>query len=103
MNPLAIVALTPNGLALGRRLAEALGHGEVVSCAGNVRERLGDLFAARRPLVCVLALGIVVRVLGPLALDKEQDPPVVVVDGRYREPVQPDEVAALVEELRAQG
>jgi NADH-quinone oxidoreductase subunit E len=29
--------------------------------------------------------------------------PVVVVDSRYREPVSPDEVAAIVEELRAQA
>ncbi len=29
--------------------------------------------------------------------------PVVVVDGRYREPVQPDDVPALVEEIRAQS
>ena len=29
--------------------------------------------------------------------------PVVVVDGRYREPVQPDDVPALVEELRAEA
>ena len=29
--------------------------------------------------------------------------PVVVVDGRYREPVQPEDVPALVEEVRAQG
>jgi NADH-quinone oxidoreductase subunit E len=28
--------------------------------------------------------------------------PVVVVDGRYREPVQPDDVPALLEEIRAQ-
>jgi NADH-quinone oxidoreductase subunit E len=29
--------------------------------------------------------------------------PVVVVDGRYREPVQPDDVPALVEEVRAES
>jgi NADH-quinone oxidoreductase E subunit len=29
--------------------------------------------------------------------------PVVVVDGRYREPVRPEDVAALVEELRAEA
>jgi NADH-quinone oxidoreductase subunit E len=29
--------------------------------------------------------------------------PVVVVDGRYREPVSPDEVSAVVEEIRAQA
>src|SRR5262249_7464982 len=38
------------------------------------------LFAGGRPLVCVMALGIVVRILGPLARDKYNDPPVIVVD-----------------------
>jgi cobalamin biosynthesis protein CbiG len=44
-----------------------------------------ELFRARRPLVCIMALGIVVRLVGPLAEDKECDPPVVVVDeaGRF--------------------
>jgi cobalt-precorrin 5A hydrolase len=43
------------------------------------------MFQAGRPLVCIMALGIVVRILGPLAKDKKTEPPVVVVDeaGRF--------------------
>jgi cobalamin biosynthesis protein CbiG len=77
---LVIVTLTPRGAALARRLVGALGQGEVVEAPGSVRQTLHQLFQAGRPLVCVLALGIVVRVLGPLAQSKRTDPPVVVVD-----------------------
>ena len=80
MNQLAIVTLTPNGAALGRRLADRLGRGEVVRVDEGARERLAALYQARRPLICVMALGIVVRILGPLALAKEEESPVVVVD-----------------------
>jgi len=75
----AIVCLTQRGVELGDRLARALG-GEVVAAQHNARQTMQDLFQAGRPLVCVMALGIVVRILGPLACDKETDPPVVVVD-----------------------
>jgi cobalt-precorrin 5A hydrolase len=82
---LAIVALTPRGQDLGRRLVEALGHGEVLLARPPLAPQLGELFEAGRPLVCVMALGIVVRTLGPLARDKHAEPPVVVVDeaGRF--------------------
>jgi cobalt-precorrin 5A hydrolase len=85
MPELAVVALTPWGTALAQRLVAALGRGEVVPVAGSVRETLHDLFTAGRPLVCIMALGIVVRILGPLVRGKEDDPPVVVVDdaGRF--------------------
>jgi cobalt-precorrin 5A hydrolase len=80
-----VVALTPNGLALAGRLTRALGRGEIVSLECPARSTLEELFRARRPLVCVMALGIVVRILGPLASDKFCDTPVVVVDetGRF--------------------
>src|SRR5439155_21235219 len=75
----------PNGRELGRRLVKELGHGEVVSAVESARPTLQTLFEAGRPLVCIMALGIVVRILGPLARSKETDPPVVVVDeaGRF--------------------
>jgi cobalt-precorrin 5A hydrolase len=79
VNEPAIVCLTPSGEALGRRLAAALG-GEVILAEDGTRQTLEKLFQARRPLVCVMALGIVVRILGALARDKINDPPVVVVD-----------------------
>jgi len=80
MSNLAIVALTPNGLALGRRMATAIGYGEVIGIGESARPKLQELFQAGRPLVCVMALGIVVRILGPCAKDKKTDPAVVVVD-----------------------
>lgn len=85
MKQLAIVALTPNGLQLAQRLAAALGRGEVRAVQGAARTALEELFRAGRPLVCVMALGIVVRLLGPLASNKRSDPPVVVMDeaGRF--------------------
>ncbi len=85
MKDLAIVALTPNGLALGQRLAAALGRGEVVSAQRSASVILTDLFSTGRPLVCIMALGIVVRILGPLTRDKTREPAVVVLDeaGRF--------------------
>src|SRR5262245_26510763 len=82
---LAVVTLTPRGCELGQRLVARLGAGEVVSVRDNCRETLAGLFQAGRPLICVMALGIVVRVLGSIAKAKETEPPVVVVDeaGRF--------------------
>jgi len=80
VNELAIVALSPLGVALGHRLARELGRGEVVSIAGSARQTLQDVFCTGRPLVCIMALGIVVRILGPVIRNKGLDPPVVVVD-----------------------
>lgn len=85
MNDLAIVTLTPRGQQLGQRIVQALGCGAIVPAEDAVRSRLTELFRAGRPLVCVMALGIVVRILGPLTASKQTDPPVVVVDeaGRF--------------------
>src|SRR5262249_19073683 len=71
------------------RLAQGLGRGEAVLAQGALRETLADAFTAGRPLVCVMALGIVVRLLGPLLGDKKSDPAVLVVDegGRFVIPV----------------
>jgi cobalt-precorrin 5A hydrolase len=80
MNELAIIALTPRGLELGRRVAQGLGHGEVRATGGATRKVLQELFQAGRPLVCIMAIGIVVRILGPLLRDKATEPAVVVVD-----------------------
>jgi cobalt-precorrin 5A hydrolase len=85
MSEPAIVALTPGGLNLARRLAQALGRGQPLFIQDSARSTLENLFRGGRPLVCIMALGIVVRILGPLAQNKDTDPPVVVVDeaGRF--------------------
>lgn len=84
MKELAIVTLTPRGLELGNRLAKALGRGEVLSSQGSTPQLLEELFCAGRPLACIMAIGIVVRLLGPLMKDKATEPPVVVIDEASR-------------------
>lgn len=80
MSELAVVALTPRGLELGRRLVQALGHGQALQVSGEARQTIQQFFQAGRPLVCIMALGIVVRILGPIARHKETEPAVVLVD-----------------------
>ncbi|MEM9811254.1 MAG: precorrin-3B C(17)-methyltransferase, partial [Pseudomonadota bacterium] len=72
------VALTPEGEGLGRRLAGALGaelhvrapRGAVDAEVRQVAPHLRMLFAARRPILCIGAAGIVIRALAPLLSDK---------------------------------
>jgi cobalt-precorrin 5A hydrolase len=84
-----VVALTPRGRELGRRIVRALGRGEVIFPEGAARSTLEEAFRAGRPLLCVMALGIVVRTLGPLTHDKHREPPVLALDeaGRFVIPV----------------
>jgi len=89
---LAIVAITPGGADLARDLAESLPHAEVFLperfrrddarryFAAPVAEVLPGLFAEADALVCIMATGIVVRVLAPHLRDKTVDPAVVVLD-----------------------
>jgi len=72
--------MTPRGLDLRKRIVGALGRGAVVPTDGAVRDKLTELFRKGQPLVCIMALGIVVRILGPMTRDKTIEPAVVVVD-----------------------
>src|SRR4051812_44320267 len=105
----AVLVLTPDGLVLARRLRDArpeettiYGPSCVVGTCGVVGEGLPRIFATDEPgtfgwvgplrralptiwdrheaIVAVMALGIVVRLAGPLLSDKRSDPAVVVVD-----------------------
>jgi cobalt-precorrin 5A hydrolase len=110
---LAILVLTRSGLELARRLRGA--HPEATAifgpaCVVGRCDRRNDLeatFATEEPgvfgwsgplrtvfprvwneydaIVAIMALGIVVRLAGPLASDKRRDPAIVVVDdaGRF--------------------
>jgi cobalt-precorrin 5A hydrolase len=57
----------------------------VIAAQGAARETLQQLFEAGRPIIAIMALGIIVRILGPLTRDKRTEPGVVVVDeaGRF--------------------
>jgi len=96
MKTIAVIALTAAGAATGRRLVAGLAGAALVApeehCRGAetpltapLAEELPRLFAASRALVCIMASGIVVRLLAPHLKGKELDPAVVVVDeaGRF--------------------
>ena len=89
---LAIVAITDAGARLVRRIAARVGD-----CAFYLPERLREtdgghyfetplgevlpeLFARHRELVCLLPMGVVVRLLAPHLRGKALDPAVVVMD-----------------------
>jgi len=94
---LAIVALTGRGVVLARDLGRALPGSEVhvperfsrpsdrFVFTVPLAELVDDLFPRVDGLVCIMATGIVVRVLAPLLRGKEVDPAVVVLDelGNY--------------------
>jgi len=89
---LAIVALTGRGVLLARDLGRSLPGAEVHVperfCRPSDRfvfntpvgELLADLFSTKDGLICIMATGIVVRVLAPCLRGKEVDPAVLVLD-----------------------
>jgi cobalt-precorrin 5A hydrolase len=89
---IAVWALTPGGAALAARLAAALPGVEVLLPAplaplapaavpfASLKTALAERFRAYRGHVCVMATGIVVRLLAGLLVHKAEDPAVVVVD-----------------------
>lgn len=89
--PIRVVALTPQGAALARRLcrdlagahcwlpsSQAVGGGENIFPA--LSQVFQEAFARGENLVCIMAAGIVVRSLAPYLKGKALDPAVVVVD-----------------------
>jgi cobalt-precorrin 5A hydrolase len=89
----AVLTLTREGKALGKRIAEALGEAEVDLYAsprhsgggiqeirGSLKDFVGALFKEYDALVFVMATGIVVRSLAGHIRDKRADPAVVVLD-----------------------
>lgn len=83
----AILFLTPSAEPAARRLAELLGgdlHGRGAAAPvdaeiGEVAPHLRALFLSGRPLVGVMAAGILVRALASVLLAKRDEPPVVAV------------------------
>jgi len=96
---LALIAITRNGALLGRKLREGLSGAELyvsrryASQAGPLRElfdpaELKSLIASLwhdvDGLICIMASGIVVRLIAPQLTSKESDPAVVVMDEAAR-------------------
>lgn len=85
----AIIALSAKGAALGRRIQQILGVGEVLGLAARVSDAdrvfasatdaIAENFRAGRPVIGICASGILIRALGPLLGDKQSDPPVLAI------------------------
>ncbi len=96
---IAIIAITGNGARLGERLAKELPDAELFfppKCSDNgespatvyteeLRSLIGRLWHERDGLICIMATGIVVRMIAPLLQGKDRDPAIVVMDdaGRF--------------------
>ena len=85
----ALVALTPGGLALARRIRAALPAAEVCGLKDrttgadrefeSVTAELQALFRAGRPIIGLCAAGILIRALASLLDDKRHEPPVLAL------------------------
>lgn len=89
----AIIAITRNGARLACRLAAGLPdsrlfvlrkfHGAAGKTAisfDDLRGLITELWKQRNNLVCIMAAGIVVRMIAPLLETKDRDPAVVTLD-----------------------
>jgi cobalt-precorrin 5A hydrolase len=89
-----IVALTPAGAALGRRLLTRLPEAVLwlpaklqaeypeAKAFESLKTVFAEAFQAKAPLVVIMATGIAVRHAAPLLQGKDSDPAVVVLDER---------------------
>ncbi|TLN26039.1 cobalamin biosynthesis protein CbiG [bacterium] len=95
----AVVAVTRQGAQLAEKAAEVLGAGgkEVtlyvpgkftllkvperrIPYRKPLKELMGEIFPQYDAIICIMALGIVVRLIGPHLKDKRTDPAVLVLD-----------------------
>jgi cobalt-precorrin 5A hydrolase len=100
MNKLAIIAITRGGSDLARNIWESYPEGadlylpkkflrpgekDVRALSDDLAKDIKKIFAKYKAIACIMAAGIVVRMVAPLVLDKLKDPAVVVMDeeGRF--------------------
>lgn len=94
-SPVGIVAVTRNGVRVAMRIQGKLPgsivyvparHGFALAMGAVRFHRIGSLlpeiWLRHRALVCIMATGIVVRLIAPLLRHKASDPAVVVLDER---------------------
>ncbi len=92
---IAIVAITKNGVEIGRRIKGAFQDWElhvpekfktrepgIDWFSESSAEKIGELFRSSEALVCLFSLGAVIRLVSPYLKDKKTDPAVIVIDDR---------------------
>jgi cobalt-precorrin 5A hydrolase len=91
---IAIIAITRNGAQLGTKLKEGFAGADLhvhqkyqgqagkdsIPFNGELKELVQRLWPDYRGFICIMAAGIVVRVIAPFLSAKDKDPAVVVMD-----------------------
>ncbi len=81
---IAVIAITRGGKRLAAEIAPRLGA-EIIEPERGIKKALAELWKIHEGFVLIMASGIAVRAVAPLAADKKNDPAVVVMDeeGRF--------------------
>lgn len=81
---IAILAITEEAGLLAGRLKNKLTGSTVIKCRGKTLSAIREAWKSHDALICIMACGIVVRAVCPLASDKRSDPAVLVLDQKGR-------------------
>ena len=83
---IAIVAITEEGKKVALKLQRAFEGSEFFFASEHhsLKSLVGEIFPRFEGIVFIMAMGIVIRMIGPHLRDKYTDPAVVVVDERGR-------------------
>ena len=95
MDNVSVLAITKNGVKLGRRIKDAFpdwqvlapsklsdGSGRIQWYSEQTSEKISSLFQNSSALVCIFSLGAVIRLVAPHMRDKKTDPAVIVIDDK---------------------
>jgi len=95
MEKISVLAITKNGIDIGRRLKELFPRWEIFApekfanqdasiswYSEPTSEKIAELFKNNDGLICLFSLGAVIRLIAPHLRDKKTDPAVIVIDDK---------------------
>lgn len=93
MEKIAVLAITKNGINIGKNLKKLFPDWDVFAPSKLTNESVGitwysepttekivELFKKNNALICIFSLGAVIRLIAPYLKDKKTDPAVIVID-----------------------
>lgn len=83
-NKIAIITINQDGEKLAAKLKAGFNQAQVFNLRGAIKSKVKTIFDEYDGLIFIAALGIIVRLVGPLAKSKLSDPAVVAIDSQGR-------------------
>ena len=93
MDNVAIIAITKNGLNLGKKIHDKFTNWvlyapdkfsdndlNIAWFNNKTSEKIKELFLKHDALICIFSLGAVIRLISPHLINKKTDPAVIVID-----------------------